>query len=388
MKILIIETEKYGHNLHLYLKAILKKFSNKNKIFLLTSEDLCLDKNFKQLKKKYKFTTLKEKFPEKPEKYNFYTSVIYQFKYYFCLQKFYKIVKKKLNFDHIYINNINHFDKAISILGSPFCDKKFSVFYTNLNIFLGNKKYSKKRYSSYIYFYLFSRFFKIKNLVNIFISNPILFKFLKKKKFKSKIKYVEEFSILENIKSKLNLNKIDTQRNKTILVYGRIREDKDIENLLHLLKYKYVQKNVSIIIAGQQEKKISELIEKKSNEYNNIITINRFIDSRMEKVLFSISDFIWIGYKLNFYGSSAVFFQSSLAEKPIICSNHGLVSFLNKIYKIGLSTNLNNSLKIIKFIRNDIKISKSRYNKINSIHNEKNFVNKIYNEIVKNETNN
>ena len=89
----------------------------------------------------------------------------------------------------------------------------------------------------------------------------------------------------------------------------------------------------------------------------------------------------WLQKK--FFGSSAVFFQAALAYKPVICSDHGLVSWYNKLYNIGLSINLNNSTKIINFVRNNKKTNKSKFKKINYIHNEKNFINKIYKLISK-----
>jgi hypothetical protein len=385
MNILIIETEKYGHNLHLYLRSLIDKFSKKHNIFLLTSNEMFADKNFKILNKKYKFRIFKKQFPKKPSTVNFYSGTLYQISYYFFLKRVFKSLSKKFHFNHVYVNNINHFDKSISIFGSPFKNKYFSVFYTNLNIFLGNEKYSNKRYSSFLYYFLFCKFFKIKELKNIFISNPILNSFLKKKKFLNKIKYIEEFSRLEKNNTKFDIIKKKIKNKKKILVYGRIREDKDIENLLKLYNYDYAKNNVIVIIAGQQEKNISDYIKKKSIKIKNIISINKYIGPKLENYLFEISDFIWIGYKKDFFGSSAVFFQASIANKPIICSNHGLVAWFNRLYKIGLSTNLNNSLKIINFLINSNNIKKIKFKKINHIHNEKNFVNKIYNIIIKNE---
>lgn len=385
MNILIIETEKYGHNLHLYFRSLISKFSKKNNVILLTSNEMYSDENLKILNKKYKFRIIKKQFPKKPNSINFYSGTLYQIRYYFFLKKVFKSLSKKFNFNHVYVNNINHFDKSISLFGSPFENKYFSVFYTNLNIFLGDKKYSNKRYLSSLYYFLFCKFFKIKKLKNIFISNPILNSYLKKKGFINKIKYIEEFSRLEKNNAKFDILKNNSKNKKKILVYGRIREDKDIENLLKLYNYDYIKNNVIIIIAGQQENNISDYIKKKSLKHKNIVSINRYIEPKLENFLFKISDFIWIGYKKNFFGSSAVFFQASIANKPIICSNHGLVAWFNKLYKIGLSTNLNNSLKIINFVKNTNDIKKFKFKKINYIHNEENFVNKIYNSIIKNE---
>ena len=52
MNLLVIESEKDGHNFSLYLSSLLKKFHKKNNLFLLTSEDLYLSNNFKEFRKK------------------------------------------------------------------------------------------------------------------------------------------------------------------------------------------------------------------------------------------------------------------------------------------------------------------------------------------------
>lgn len=382
MNILIVESEKHGHNLYLYLSSLLSKFSKKNKLFLIISHEIYADKSFQKLKKKLKFKTFKKNFPQRPHTYKFLKNSFYQIKYYFFLKKIFKDISDNYNFDHIYVNNINHFDKAISLLGSPFKNINFSVFYTNLNIYLGNERYSKKKLINYIYYLLFFKFFYIKQLKNIFISNPILKNFLKKKNLISKIRYVEEFSRLEKNRVKFNIFQ-NLNNKKKILVYGRIRDDKDIENLFKLLNYEYVRNNIVFIIAGNQETNISNFIEEKRKKFSNIISINKYIDSKLESYLFRNTDFVWIGYKKNFYGSSAVFFQASMANKKIICSSHGLVAWFNNLYKIGLSTNLNNSLKIINFLKSNKKINTTNYKKIKSAHNEQNFVNKIYTSIVK-----
>ena len=381
MNILIIESEKHGHNLYLYLSALLKKFSKKDKIFLLTSNQVNNDKKFLILKKNLNFKVIKKNFPKRPNKYKFFISSFYQIKYYFFLKKVFKDIHKNYFFDHIYINNLNHFDKAISLFGNPFKNISFSVFYTNLNIFLGDKRYSQKKLLNLIYYFLFRKFYCIKNLKNIFISNILLKNFLKKKKIVSKIRYIEEFSTLENKPINFNFLKKFRQKKK-ILVYGRIRDDKDIENLFKLLNHKYAKDNLLLIIAGNHELNLSRYIKFVAKKFNNIISINQYIDTKLENYLFKNSDFVWVGYKKNFFGSSAVFFQASIANKPVICSSHGLVAWLNNFYKIGLTVNLDNSEKIINFIKSNKKISRLNFKKINQIHNEKNFVNKIYNSIV------
>ena len=72
MNILIIESEKHGHNLYLYLSSLLKKFSKNNNLFLLTSNEVYYDKKFQKLKKNLKFRVIKKQFPKRPNSYKFY----------------------------------------------------------------------------------------------------------------------------------------------------------------------------------------------------------------------------------------------------------------------------------------------------------------------------
>ena len=66
-----------------------------------------------------------KKTPE-PKRYDFISLLIYQVKYYFNIKKnFQKLQDKKIP-NYIYINTLDHFDKALAIFGSPFSNISFS----------------------------------------------------------------------------------------------------------------------------------------------------------------------------------------------------------------------------------------------------------------------
>ena len=111
------------------------------------------------------------------------------------------------------------------------------------------------------------------------------------------------------------------------------------------------------------------------------MVINKFINERLERILFKSSDLVWPGYSKNFNGSSGVYFLSSMNKVPVITSNHGLIYWYNKKYKIGKSTDLRNPNKVRKvidyFINNREINFNENFKKTNNIHNSDNFSKQI-----------
>ena len=75
------------------------------------------------------------------------------------------------------------------------------------------------------------------------------------------------------------------------------------------------------------------------------------------------------------------FFLSGKYEKPIISSNHGLISMYNKKYKTGYTVEINNIKKIEKVltrvISSNIKINYTNFKILNRRHNSEKFSNTI-----------
>ena len=94
-----------------------------------------------------------------------------------------------------------------------------------------------------------------------------------------------------------------------------------------------------------------------------------------EKIVFKACDLVWTGYTKDFYGSSGVYFLSSLNHRPVICSNHGSIGWYAKKYKIGISLDLSNKIKLVKALNKltNIKIKDYKFDKVNSQHNFRKF---------------
>jgi hypothetical protein len=386
MKILLIELETKGHHITSYLKSIINNLQkNNHEIYLLTTSPE--NKEIIDFKKKVKIFYVNKN--KKIDSNNYFDLFFFQFKNYFKIKKRFKKLLKSYKFDRVYLNNIDHFDKVLSIFGSPFCE----IFFYGL--FLNPKISHYKKFNIFnfikisIYKYLFKRILDIKTLKKVFIVNPLCYKQISKSRLK-KVKLLNEIGTF-SYKKKFFLTKNNCRKfldiKKTsfvILVYGAIREEKELIYLINVIKKYYFNYKVKIIIAGQQDDYTKKILKENiydDNVKEKFLVINKFINERLERILFKSSDLVWPGYSKNFNGSSGVYFLSSMNKVPVITSNHGLIYWYNKKYKIGKSTDLRNPNKVRKvidyFINNREINFNENFKKTNNIHNSDNFSKQI-----------
>jgi hypothetical protein len=394
MKILLIELETKGHHITSYLKSIINSLQkNNHQIYLLTT---CPEnKEIIDFKNKVKIFYIKKY--KNTDSNNYFDLFFIQFNNYFTIKKKFKKLLKKYKFESVYLNNIDHFDKVLSIFGSPF----YKIFFYGL--FLNPKILHDKKFNIFnfikisIYNYLFNRILNIKTLKNVFIVNPLCYKQISKSKLK-KIKLLNEIGTF-SYKNKIFLSKNNCKKfldikitSFVILVYGAIRKEKELIYLINVIKKYYYNYKVKIIIAGQQDNYTKKIL--RENIYNDIIKkkfliINKYINERLEQILFKSSDLVWPGYSKNFNGSSGVYFLSSMNKVPVITSNHGLIYWYNKKYKIGKSTDLRTPNKVKNvinyFIKNKGMNFNNQFKKVNNIHNSENFSKQIENCLINNQ---
>ena len=219
----------------------------------------------------------------------------------------------------------------------------------------------------------------------MFVPDPNFIKYSNKNiNIKNKIKNSIDFGFFEKKKHSTTrkLSKLKKKDKKiiNILVYGSIRFEKGIQHLLNALSEFDKREKFKIIIAGKQDKYTQEIIKYylKTKNFNKIIvTYNKFIKDSFEKLLFNKCDYVWTGYTKNYFGSSAVFFLAAKYKKPVITSDHGLISYFNRIYKIGKSIKIDDISATKTYLKSLIKkkiiISNKSYERILKIHNQKTF---------------
>ena len=375
MKILIIETEIDGHYISLYLKNIVREILSRKieTLTIITKKSAIADENYKFFKNK-KINVFYIRDIKKPKKYNFLSMLIYQLRYYFNIKKSFNTISKNKKFDLVYVNTLDHFDKALSIFGSPFKKVNFYGLFNHIRFHLSYFKLERNFLFSYFYEILFRRILKIKYLKNIFIVDDYIKTYLDIQNVdNNKIIKVNEASNTHNTfiskKKEIAFRKkyLLTKNDFVILVYGAIRKDKGIKYLINSVISNNFNKKIKIIIAGKCDSKTLNDIkqfQKLSNKSNfEIIVFNHFIDENFQNILFSASNLVWIGYT-RYYGSSGVYYLAGHMKRPVIINNKGPLYNLNKKYKIGVATDVTDSKKVCNKI-NFIMISGLKYYKNN-----------------------
>ncbi len=386
MKILLIETNSAGHAITLYLNALIDKLrSNQNDIIVLTAAESKKKSTLDYLKKK----KVKIIYLNKYYKINSTNPIAILFNeiklYYLIKNKF----KEMHDIDHVFLNSFNVIDKAISILGTPFSNTKFSGIIPEKKFNYNYKKYSLLTLRNLIDKFLFNRLIKIKELLAVFIPDPIFIKYSKKNIFNHHKLFVSsDFGFFNTGIKKLQKTKIINnelvsifkKKEFVILVYGAIRYGKGIHFLLEAVKKSNIKKKFKIIIAGKQDNPTKKIIDtyKKDSKFKDIlITLNHFISIDLQDYLFRKTSVIWTGTTKNYYGSSGVFFLSAKYKKPVITSDHGLINLYTKKYKIGYRVEIDNINKIKKLLKNVLsgskKIPNSYFKKVNQSHNSEIF---------------
>jgi hypothetical protein len=370
--VLIIEVEHRGHHFISYLKNIIKEFQKKNiNCYLITTSKAVNSIEFnhfkKSINKRIKIFTLSDKFNiSRQGKLSilFFQLIIY-FKIKFLIKE---LINKKNNFDFIYLNTLDHFEKIFCIFG-PFV-KNIPIICILLNIKFHFQEiiHKKKSKITSVYTFLFKRLLQFKNIKKVIVLDELFMQYLKKKKFnyKKKIFLLSEFGEIKKINNKKNLRKNFKipKKNKVILIYGVINNVKGIKQAIHsLLLYNQIQ-NLTIMIVGKQDSEIKDFLNKdKIKELidnRKIITIDYFVNEKIEREIFSVSDFGWAGYVYGSQSSSGFLVHACSAGLPIISNNKSLTSHHVRKNTLGICIDPFNYEKTNQAVKNFIYVNNYR----------------------------
>lgn len=366
--ILIIESEFTGHYLTGYIKYILRSLKKKNIKIVLLISDLSFKKGKGALKilneEKVNFEI--KLFPYiKVVNLSKFSLIKYQFTFYFKIKEEFKKLNNIYNFDHVFLSSLQRFDKALSILGSPFEDTNFSGVLLGLKFHLKKYHFKYDETNSKLSEFLFFKLLKINSLKFIITNDFLLKKFINSSQInlKKKLIFLHDPKEFRFKYKKDEARKFLSINNKTfvILVYGAIIDSKGIIKLLNIYKEK-ISIDLKVIIAGDQfgytKKYLKNNYVKNLIKNNKLKIISGWQSESDEAKLFFGSDLIWIGYE-NYPFPSGVLYQSVAADKPSLVSKNGFIYYLNKTYNIGYPVNINNPKELIDII---FKIKKNKKN--------------------------
>jgi hypothetical protein len=358
---------------------------------MLTSSKSRNHFSLKTIKKIYPKIKIKFIKYSKPKNYSSFFLLLNQIKLYFLIKKTFTEITANFKIDKVFINSIDHFDKALSIFGDPFKKTPFFGMYTLPKFHFSFFKFKNSGRFQFISKYLFERLLNIENLFKILVNDHFFLKYLKKSHFKNLNKVNFFFHPVEFLKkySKKNaFKKLDLPRNLLpILVYGYLKNSKGIIQLLQAIGDHSIHKKAAVILAGDQDSEIKKILQKKY--YNNLIKNKKlfiyegFQNDKQESILFSAAKIVWVGYH-NILFTSGILHQAAVKYIPIIATSQGVIGSLTLKYNLGLRVNVDSKNSIIKSI-NDICYKKYN-NKISSNHSKlvKNSNPKLFMKLISN----
>lgn len=377
MTYLIIEPEYGGHYMILYIKFIVRLLAKKKKnVVFLTTKKTSQHESFKSLLKEHKNIQIEYIKFIRPKSFSTMSMLIHQIRLFFLIKKKYKIISKKYKFDHIFINSLDHFDKALSLFGDPFYNVNFSGIYVNPKFHLQKYNLGKAGRYNVISKFFFKKLLKTPNLRNILTNDKFFINYIISNNFKNfnKLKFLcepREFTHSFNKSYSRYLLKLP-KNNFFILVYGALKKSKGIAELFLALCNNNINKKVSVILAGDAHKEIKHFLNSRVTKLlikeKKLFYFKGFQSNKEESILFSASDIVWVGYQKQFPFLSGVLYQAAIKKLPIIASNHGIIGWMNKKHKLGLSVDITDVNLVVKTINKfcQKKIYNSYYSNINS----------------------
>lgn len=218
-------------------------------------------------------------------------------------------------------------------------------FFLMINFFLKKK----------IIFTIHSTSFYNKNNTILFFFQRIIFYFViyllnffetkiivHKKEDKNRIQKIfkKKIFIFEYPSKKSNYINKKFLSNKSLLIIGQIRKDKDIEELVD----RSIKEGFNITIAGQIYYNVNYWYELKRK--NKIKLMNKYLTNKTIENLIKKNDFIFIPYGRNYSGSAGPLKDSLSYGQPVICSNLMQFNDIIKKYSVGFIFNRKNINKI------------------------------------------
>ena len=396
MRILIIEHECNGHHIITYIRFILRLLlSNKIEVILLTSLKSKNHFSLKIIKKIYPKIKIKFIKYSKPKNFSSFFLLLHQIKIYFLIKKTFAEITANYRIDKVFINSIDHFDKALSIFGDPFKKTPFFGMYTLPKFHFSFFKFNNSGRFAFISKYLFKRLLNIDNLFKILVNDHFFLKYLKKSRFEN-IKKVNFFfhpvEFFKKHSKKSTYKKLGLPKNSIpILVYGYLKISKGIVQLLQAISDHKVHKRAIVILAGDQDSEIRKILQKKY--YKNLLKNKKlfiyegFQNDKQESILLSAAKIVWVGYR-NILFTSGILHQAAVKRIPVIATYQGVIGNLTLKYNLGLRVNVDSKDSIVKSI-NEICYKKynnktlSNQNKLVNNSHPKIFMKLIYNLLVK-----
>jgi glycosyltransferase involved in cell wall biosynthesis len=344
MKLLLVEPAATGHHLALYTRLIARAAVGRGwSVSVLTSASATTHASLALVRGEvpgdFEVFTMAD--VPNPATSSAAALLRFQFAHYRALRTAFRTQCAVHGFDMVYVVTLDHFDKAMSVLGSPFGSHRFGGMMLNPKFHRQAMAVGPATRSDVLYRWLFLRLLRIPRLSAVTVVDETFDAFVRRSddvEEYRKVKGVPEVGqLIPGAPRAAARASLGIQPHEfVVVVYGSLTLRKGVRELLQALRERPLA-NVTVLLAGQQSAEVEDLMrEAGAMPECRIIQRIGFQDSASEALIFAAGDAVWLGYASDFFGSSGVFFLAASAGLPVLASKHGVIGWLTRKHDTGI----------------------------------------------------
>ena len=371
MRLLIVEPETKGHHMVLYTRFLLREAVRRDwSVTILTTESGRNHVSFDIVAADHDMPLRTIIMPEviRSTDSGAVAILVTQLKLWKALARASEVNNHFAEFDLIYCINLDYFEKALSLRGSPFGNRPFAGMLMNPKFHRAPLGLGPPSRGDFLYRMFFKRLLALRGLVRLMVVDNLFREFCLRKRLARAEKICLVADVGELSRSEIAGSEIAGSAREglnlrsdafVILVYGSVSCLKGVEQLLRAVQ-KLDCPEIVALIAGKPDSAVAAIFSspwcRAMQESGQLLVRTEFHDDESEAQVFAAADLVWLGYVGGAYGSSGVLFQAGSAGLPVISMADGLIGWTVRKHKLGISLDPTDTAKVVDAIecmRND-----------------------------------
>lgn len=256
----------------------------------------------------------------------------------------YRKITREFKPDVCWPVNLDEFDIALAVRGSPFGRTPFTGFLMRRNFYCGEAgmKAPPPKRRDRILRPLFHRMLRVPTLKRVLFGEESMRIHAEGTQYPGweKVQYIHEIAYV-------NLREDDPdprgqlglpEGQFVLLAYGHLTGRKAVDVLVAALSDPRCPPSTGLLLVGKQDETTRAVLA--TPEANRLRDAGRiherigFASEDLEQKAFRACDAVWLGYR-GWYGMSGVVVQAAAAGKPLIATEEGVVGWIVEQHQIG-----------------------------------------------------
>lgn len=262
------------------------------------------------------------------------------------------------DFDLIYCINLDYFEKALSLRGSPFGSRPFAGMLMNPKFHRAQTGLGPPSRGDFLYRLFFKRLLALGGLKRLMVIDRPFREFCLQQRFA----HAEKICLVADV-GELSRSKFSGSVRESlgiapsafvILLYGSLSRLKGAEQLLRAVR-RLDDREVVALVAGKPDRDTAALFSspwcRSMQDSGQLLVRAGFQDDESEAKVFAAADLVWLGYVGGAYGSSGVLYQSGSAGLPVVSMADGLIGWTVRKHKLGISLDPSDTAAVVAAIQ-------------------------------------